>query len=139
MRKSDILSHCAIKSVSAGLIAAVLDNYIVENGSRNSYSYSRNIAFGVLVGSSVALGDYISPSLTHMTPIPDTALFSGKTLEHRLIELSLGLTTTVGVNRYIYGTTVGTMAQQVGIVVLADVLGEYIADYAKSQPLNYLN
>ena len=139
MRKSETISHCAIKSLSAGAIAAILDNYIVENGSRSSYSYGRNISFGILVGSSIALADYAAPSLTHLTPIPDTALFSGKTLEHRLIEVSLGTATTLGVNRYIFGTSVGTMVQQVGIVVLSDFLGEYIADYAKNQALSYLS
>ena len=139
MRKSDLLSHSVIKSVSAGVIAAVLDNYIVEKGSTNAYSMARNISFGLVVGGGVALGDYIAPSLTNMIPIPDTALFSGKTLEHRLLEVSLGAVTSVGINRYIFRASAGTMAQQVGIAVLSDFLGEYIADYSKSSPLNYLH
>ena len=137
--KNTEISHTFIKSVSAGVIAAVLDNYIVENGSRNPNSYARNLSFGAIVAGGIVAADYVAPSLTHLTPIPDTALFSGKTLEHRLIEVSLGTAASLVVNKFLYKASIGTLTQQVGIIVLSDFLGEYIADYSKSKPLNYLN
>jgi hypothetical protein len=139
MKTSEILSHSVLKSVSAGLVATALDNYIIENGSMNSFTLTRNVTFGCVVGGSIALADYVAPSLTHMTPIPDTALFSGKTLEHRLIEVSLGTAASVGVSNYVFSSSLGTMTQQVGIIVIADVVGEYVADYLCSKPLSYLH
>ena len=133
-------SHCFIKSITAGVIAAGLDNYLNDQGRvTNTIVISRNASFGLLVGGSIIAADYIAPSLTHLVPIPDTAIFSGKTLEHRLIEVSLGSATAVGLNRFAFHQSVGSVVSQVGIVVLSDFIGEYVADYAKSQPLSYLS
>jgi hypothetical protein len=132
-------SHTFIKSATAAVVAAGLDNYLNDQGRlTNSIVLSRNASFGLLVGGSIIAADYIAPSLTHLVPIPDTALFSGKTLEHRLIEVSLGTATAVGLNRFAFQQSVGSVVSQIGIVVLSDFIGEYVADYAKSKPLSYL-
>jgi hypothetical protein len=73
-----------------------------------------------------------------MVPIPDTALFSGKTLEHRLIEITLASAAATAVARYGFAMNIGSTFNQLGIVIISDVVGEYIADYAHSQPLTYL-
>jgi hypothetical protein len=132
-------SHCFIKSATATVVAAGLDNYVNDQGRfTNSNVLTRNLSFGLLVGGSIIAADYIAPSFTHLVPIPDTALFSGKTLEHRLIEVSLGTATAVGLNRFAFRQSIGSVMSQIGIVVLADFVGEYVADYAKSKPLSYL-
>ena len=133
-------SHTFIKSAFATVVAAGLDNYINdESRITNSIVLTRNASFGLLVGGSIIAADYIAPKLTHIIPIPDTALFSGKTLEHRLIEVSLGTSLAVGLNRFAFQQSVGSVINQIGIVVLADFVGEYAADYIKSKPLSYLS
>jgi uncharacterized membrane protein YgaE (UPF0421/DUF939 family) len=72
-------------------------------------------------------------------PIHDTALFSGKTLEHRLVEVSLGTSAALLVNTFVLPSSRGTLMAQAGIVLLSDFIGEYVADYAKSKPLSYLS
>ena len=131
--------HCVMKSVAAGVTAAALDNYLVEKGSGNAYSLARNVSFGIVVGSGIALGDYVAPHITHMTPLADTAIWSGKTLEHRLLEVSFGIVASVGINKFIFRASNGTLVQQAGIVALSGVVGEYVADYLSSRPLSYLN
>jgi hypothetical protein len=132
-------SHTFIKAASATLIAAGLDNYVNDEGRmNNSAILTRNFSFGMLVGGSIIAADYVAPSLTHLAPIPDTALFSGKTLEHRLIEISLGTATAVGLNRFAFRQSVGSVVSQIGIVAFSDFVGEYVADYMKSKPLSYL-
>jgi len=133
-------SHAFIKSATAGVVAASLDNYInyPSDVRSNPIVVGRNISFGTVVGLSLFAANYAAPSFTHLVPIPDTALYSGKTLEHRLIEVSLGAGGAVALNRVMGGTATSLMSQ-VGIIVLSDVVGEYVADYAKSKPLSYLS
>ena len=133
-------SHAFIKSLTAGVVAAGLDNYI---NSSDGYHMSpqiiaSNVAFGSIVGGSIFASNYIAPSLTHLVPIPDTALFSGKTLEHRLIEVSLGTGGAVLLNQTLQ-KSYSTLMTQAGIILLSDFVGEYVGDYAKSKPLSYLS
>ena len=132
-------SHQFIKSISAGVIAAGLDNYLNYNGTIASGVLTQNFSFGTLVGGSIYASNYIAPSLTHMVPIPDTALFSGKTLEHRLIEIGLASSSATIITKFGFNQPNTTVLSQVGIILLSDVVSEYIADYAKSKPLSYLS
>ena len=121
------------------MLAAGLDNYVNYSGNiSNPNVLSRNISFGAVVGGSVYVSNYIAPSFTHMVPIPDTALFSGKTLEHRLIEVSLGTGGAILLNQSLR-TSYTSLMKQAGIIVLSDFVGEYVGDYAKSKPLSYLS
>ena len=131
-------SHQFIKSISAGVLAAGLDNYINYSGTIAPGVISQNLTFGALVGGSVYASNYIAPSFTHMVPIPDTALFSGKTLEHRLIEIGLASGSAVLINKFAFGVPNKSLMTQIGIILLSDFVSEYVADYAKSKPLAYL-
>ena len=62
---------------------------------------------------------------------------SAKTLEHRVIEIGMGTGGAVLANKYLFTTSGLSMVQTAGIVFAADFIGEYIADYATSQPLSY--
>jgi hypothetical protein len=73
-----------------------------------------------------------------MVPIPDTALFSGKTLEHRLIEVGLASGSAVLINKFAFSVPNKSLMTQIGIILLSDFVSEYVADYAKSKPLAYL-
>ena len=132
-------SHTFIKASVAAGVAAGLDNYLNNSDRTNPKVIMKNASFGAIVGGSIIASDYIAPSLTHLVPIPDTALFSGKTLEHRLIEVSLGTTAALALNKFVYEASRGTLLSQAGIVLLSDFIGEYVADYAKSRPLSYLS
>ena len=94
-------SHTFIKSATAGVIAAGLDNYLNNTARTNPQIIARNATFGAIVAGSIISSDYIAPTFTHLVPIPDTALFSGKTLEHRLIEVSLGASAALLVNTFV--------------------------------------
>jgi hypothetical protein len=133
-------SHAFIKSLTAGVVAAGLDNYLNASDGyhMNPEIIAGNVAFGTIVGGSILASNYIAPTFTNLVPIPDTALFSGKTLEHRLIEVGLGTGGAVLLNQTLR-TNYTTLMTQAGIIVLADIVGEYVGDYAKSTPLSYLH
>ena len=137
--KNVLMNHVLVKSVSAAIIAGILDNQVNDAGRTDMFYLKKSMSFGGLVGASIASAHFLAPSLTsHFHTIHDTALYSGKTLEHRLIEVSLSSVVAVGVARFAFTQTVGSVINQIGIVVAADVAGEYIADYVNSQPLSYL-
>jgi len=136
--KKAIMSHCAIKAMSGGVVAAGLNQYVNRAEDFTTFGLTQSATFGAIVAGSFVAADFVAPSLTNMVPIPDTALFSGKTLEHRLIEITLASAAATAVARYGFTMNVGSTFNQLGIVIISDVIAEYIADYAHSQPLTYL-
>jgi len=136
-----LLGHGVVKAVSSGIIAGALDNYVNEGGNMDARSVGRSAGFGTIVGGAIYASNYIAPSFTNLVPIPDTSFFSGKTLEHRLIEVALGSASAIALGRSgVFGTVImdRDIPKKVGIILIADVLGEYVADYVHSKPLSYL-
>jgi hypothetical protein len=136
-----LLGHGVVKAVSSAIIAGALDNYINEGGNMDARSVGRSAGFGTIVGGAIYASNYIAPSFTNMVPMADTSFFNGKTLEHRLIEITLGSASAVALGRSgVLGTVImdKDIPKKIGIILIADVLGEYVADYVHSKPLSYL-
>ena len=137
-----LLSHGVVKAVSSAIIAGALDNYVIENSAMNSSALGRSAGFGAVVGGAIYASHYIAPSFTNMVPMADTSFFNGKTLEHRLIEITLGSAGAIALgktgiaNNFLPNRDV---PKKIGIILIADVLGEYVADYVHSKPLSYLH
>ena len=136
-----LLGHGVVKAVSSGIIAGALDNYVIENGAMNSSAMGRSAGFGLVVGGAIYASHYIAPSFTNLVPMADTSFFHGKTLEHRLIEVALGSAAASGLGKTGFANNVlpnRDIPKKLGIILIADVLGEYVADYVHSKPLSYL-
>ena len=131
-------SHATIKAFSAGLFAGSLDAYLLKSKGipLNSVTLPRCLTFGALVGGSFLIADMIAPDMTNMKHNGHTTFFSAKTIEHRLIELSLGGGTALATNRFIFNASTSDLMTQVAVVAGANFLGEYVADYMTSQPLS---
>jgi len=130
------MSHATIKAFSAAVFAASLDAYLLKSRGTplNSLTF---ITFGAVVGGSFLIADMIAPDMTNMHHNGNTTFFSAKTIEHRLIELSLGGGTALAANRFIFKASSSDLMTQAAIVAGANFLGEYVADYMTSQPLSY--
>ena len=134
--KKQVMSHSTIKALSAGLISASLNAYMSYGSDLNSYRIGQSLIFGGIVGGSIyATDEYIAPKLSSHHMIPDTNFYSGKTLETRLIEVGTGSSASLFVNKTFANASMIDLVQQVGIVVLSDVVGEYIADYSTNTKL----
>jgi hypothetical protein len=136
-----LLSHGVVKAVSCGVIAGALDNYVNEGSNMDARAIGRSAGFGTVVGGAIYASHCIAPSFTNMVPMADTSFFNGKTLEHRLIELTLGSAGAIALGKSGVLNTVITnkdIPKKIGIIIIADVLGEYVADYVHSKPLSYL-
>jgi len=132
-------NHATIKAFSAAVFAASLDAYLLSSKGvpLNSVTVPRSLTFGALVGGSFLVADMIAPDMTNMKHNGNTTFFSAKTIEHRLIELSLGGGTALAANRFIFKASTSDLMTQAAIVGAANFLGEYMADYMTSQPLSY--
>jgi len=134
-----IMSHATIKAFSAAVFAGSLDAYLLKSRGTplNSLTLPRSLTFGAVVGGSFLIADMIAPDMTNMNHNGNTTFFSAKTMEHRLIELSLGGGTALAANRFIFKASSSDLMTQAAIVAGANFLGEYVADYMTSQPLSY--
>ncbi len=132
-------SHATIKAFSAAIFAGSLDAYLLSSRGTplNSLTVPRCLTFGALVGGSFLIADMIAPDMTNMNHNGNTTFFSAKTMEHRLIELSLGGGTALAANRFVFKASGSDLMTQAAIVGAANFLGEYVADYMTSQPLSY--
>ena len=64
-----------------------------------------------------------------------------KTLETRMLEVSLGSASTYAINKFALKNDLkpNELIQKVGIIVAADLVGEYIDDYMNNRALSFLN
>ena len=130
-------NHEFIKAVSGGVVAGALNHYMFYGAEMNPNAMKRSAMFGGVVGAGLLASSMVAPGLAAQGGGGNSHWISSKTLEHRVIEVGLGTGAVVLVNNYVTATTGLPTLQIAGIVFAADFIGEYIADYATSQPLSY--
>ena len=129
-------NHEFIKAVSGGVFAGALNHYMSYGADMNPNAIKRSAMFGSVVGAGLLAPSMVAPNLAAQQ-MSNTHWMSSKTLEHRFIEVGVGTGSVVLFNNYVFRTTGQSTIQTTGIVLLADFVGEYIADYMTSQPLSY--
>ena len=129
-------NHQIIKSVSGGIAAGAINHYLSYGSEINAETVKYSLMFGSVVGAGFLAAGMVTPALVAQQS-SNSHWMSAKTLEHRVIEVGMGTGAVVLVNNYVFRTTGLPMVQTAGLVFAADFIGEYIADYATSQPLSY--
>ena len=129
-------NHEIIKAVSGGIAAGAINHYMSYGTEMNPNAVMRSLKFGGVVTAGLLVSGFATPGIA-ANQGGNTHWMSAKTLEHRVIEVGLGTGAVVLVNNYVTATTGLPTLQIAGIVLAADFIGEYIADYATSQPLSY--
>ena len=117
-----------------GLIVAA-DKFVLNQQDMNSSLY-----FGV---AGVA-GIYAAQNLKQMLPSNQgqiSTMIDVKTLETRMLEVSLGAGATYAINKFALNNDLrpNELLQKVGVIVAADFVAEYIDDYMNNRPLSFLN
>ena len=117
-----------------GLIVAA-DKFVLNQQDINSSLY-----FGI---SGVA-GIYAAQNLKQMLPSNQgqiSTMIDVKTLETRMLEVSLGAGATYAINKFALSNDLrpNELLQKVGVIIAADFLGEYIDDYMNNRALSFLN
>lgn len=129
-------NHEIIKAVSGGVAASLIGHYLSYGTEINTEYLKYSLMFGGVVSAGLLGAGLATPALPAQQT-GNTQWFSVKTLQHRAIEVGLGTTGVVLFNRYVSMTTPQSMIRTAGIVLAADFIGEYVADYATKQPLSY--
>ena len=117
-----------------GLIVAA-DKFVLNQQDMNSSLY-----FGV---AGVA-GIYAAQNLKQMLPSNQgqiSTMIDVKTLETRMLEVSLGAGATYAINKFALNNDLrpNELLKKVGVIIAADFLGEYIDDYMNNRALSFLN
>ena len=129
-------NHEMIKAVTGGIAAGAINHYMSYGTDFNPNALARSLKFGGVVCAGLLVSGFATPGIAAQQD-GNTQWMSSKTLQHRVIEVGIGTGTVVLVNNYVYRTSGLYMIQTAGMVFAADFIGEYIADYATSQPLSY--
>ena len=116
-----------------GIIVAA-DKFVLNQPNMNSSLY-----FGV---AGVA-GIYLAQNVSQMLPSNQgqiTTMIDVKTLETRMLEVSLGAAATYGINKFALKNDLkpNDLLQKVGVIVAADFISEYIDDYMNNRALSFL-
>jgi len=135
---SKFLTHEVVKPVFVGLSCIVLDNQIINRGTMDPFGVASSVVFGISATAAVVGSSYIAPNLSGGLTIPDTVLYSGKTLEVRLLEIGIGGTGAYMVNSILGSNDSASFVGRIAIFAAADVCGEYLADAITGEPLSYL-
>ncbi len=129
------MSNSNLKPFLVGGLIVAGDRFILNQPNMNSSLY-----FGI----SGLAGIYLAQNLKQMLPSNQgqiSTMIDVKTLETRLLEVSLGTAATYGINKFALKNDLkpNELIQKIGVIVAADFIGEYLDDYIAGRPLSFLN
>lgn len=119
------------KAVSTGLVAAALNKFYLNNDNNSSLYLGAAVAGGNYIGQ---MGAFIVPEMN--LPV----LGNGKGLGQRIVESGTSVGASYAINTYILKNTTfrENIYDKIGVIVVSDILGEYIADFMAGRPLSFL-
>ena len=124
-----------IKPAISGIATVVLDKFMLKNNNMLSSAY-----FGASVAASLYIVALIQPQIPNIFPDIAAIGAKGQTLSNRVAEIMLSTAGSYGVNKLVFknDTNPQLMLQKFGVILAADLIGEYASDYFNTQPLSYL-
>lgn len=119
--------------VSAGVAVALDVFYMKET------SISRSLTLGGSVATGVYLGSMVGDIVPEMDAMPDV-LGNGKGLFSRVAEVGSSVASSFLINKYVLKNTSyrEDLMQKVGVIVVADLVGEVVSDFLAGQPIMLL-
>jgi len=117
---------------TAGLVVALDQFFLNESNINNS------IIFGASAGAGVYAGMMIGSSLPDMSESLPVFLGNGKGLMQRVAEVGFGSGIGFAVNKFVFKNSGyrENMTNKLGVLVAADIGGEYITDFLAWRPLS---
>ena len=124
-----------IKPLVAVAVVVGLDKFYLKNQNLNS-----SLMFGASVGGGILIASMIGSSLPSLIPKITSNMVDVKTLQARIVEISIGTGAAYALNTYILKNEYNRndMITKLGVIVAADVISELIDDYMNVRPLSYL-
>jgi hypothetical protein len=117
---------------TAGLVVALDQFFLNESNINNSF------IFGVSAGAGVYAGMMVGSSLPDLSESLPVFLGNGKGLMQRVAEVGFGTGVGFAVNKFVFKNSGyrENMTNKLGVLVAADIGGEYITDFLAGRPLS---
>ena len=117
---------------TAGLVVALDQFFLNESNINNS------IIFAASAGAGVYAGMMVGSSLPDMSDSLPVFLGNGKGLMQRVAEVGFGTGVGFAVNKFVFKNSGyrENMTNKLGVLVAADIGGEYITDFLAGRPLS---
>lgn len=126
MPMKSYLTHAVAKPLFAGVAASLLDHFVMKNSDIKS-----NAMFGASVGAGIFSVSWVEPIISPMMPTNTPMGKVNKFAEGRLVEIALGSASAYALNAYVLKNeyTSKEMMYKVGIVAVADIIGESLSEF----------
>jgi len=117
---------------TAGLVVALDQFFLNESNINNS------IIFAASAGAGVYAGMMVGSSLPDLSESLPVFLGNGKGLMQRVAEVGFGTGIGFAVNKFVFKNSGyrENMTNKLGVLVAADIGGEYITDFLAGRPLS---
>jgi hypothetical protein len=130
---SVMISPVFVKPLVSGVSAFLFDKFLLGNTDTKSCA---------VFGGAVLVGTGLSQAFTGLDLglLPDSQIYTGKSISQRAIEITLATGASYAGNRFILQNDMqpSMISQKVGIILLSQFIGEYTSDYFGNAPLSYL-
>ena len=125
-------SDFIIKPLSTAAVAVAINQFILKENDMNKSLY-----LGAAAGLGVLGGGYVGSMLPAMN-FGNTAYFgNGKGVSARIAEIGVGTAGAFILNTYVLKNSSfrDNYMNQIGVIIAADLAGEYITDYISGRAL----
>ena len=125
-------SDFIIKPLATAAAAVALNQFVLKETDMQKSLY-----LGAAAGLGVMGGSFVG-SMIPSTNFGNQQFFgNGKGVSHRISEIALGTGAAFVLNSYVLKNTSfrDNYMNQIGVIIAADLAGEYISDYVAGRPL----
>ena len=128
---SSSTSDFVIKPLATGAVAVAINQFILKENDMNKSLY-----LGIAAAGGVAAGGFVGSMIPPMN-FGQAYFGNGKGVSQRIAEIGLGTGAAFVLNTYVLKNTSfrDNYVNQIGVIVAADLAGEYISDYVAGRPL----
>ena len=115
--------------------------FLIETFVFNETDQTKALTFSAAAAIGTYGGMVIGSSLPDMSSTLPIYLGNGKGLLQRVAEVGFGGSASFVLNRYVLKNSSyrENIMNKIGTLIVADIVGEYVADYIAGRPLAILN
>ena len=121
-----------LKPILTGIAVIGIDKYVLNQTNLNSSIY-----FGAAAAVGISGAQLVTPMFPNQG---SNTMVDPRTLEGRILEISLGTGATYALNRYVLNNDLNPndLLMKVTVIAGADVIAEFADDYLNNRPLSFL-
>ena len=125
-------SDFIIKPLATAAVAVAIDQFLVKESNMQKSMY-----LAAASGLGVAGGSFVGSMIPAVNFGNQQYFGNGNGVSARIAEIGLGTAGSFALNTYVLKNTSfrDNYMNQIGVIIAADLAGEYISDYVAGRPL----